>query len=214
MTRKAVIESDPPPRTFERYLIIRSSLQRYGIAVLTVALALLLTLLLGPWMERSVFLFFFLAMTVSAWYCGLWPGLLATLLFSLAVDYFLLSPPGALALGWDELPRMIGFVLMAVVISSLTEARRRLEEKLRSLTEKLKRNDEMKSALPASVSHDLRTPLTSIRTAVDSLLTPTLDWYEAMLREFYMIIGEEIHWDHVLDRDLVVSELNSIHHDR
>lgn len=173
--------------------VTRSTLPRYAVAVLTVTPALLLTLLLRPWLEHSVFLIFFPAVMVSAWYGGLWPGLAATLLSSLAIDYYLLPPPGTLTIGWEELPRMIVFVLMAVLISSLTETRRRSEEKLRSLTEELKRNNDLKSALLASVSHDLRTPLTSIRTAIDNLINPTLDWDKAMLREFHLIIDEEVH---------------------
>ncbi|MGE0129826.1 MAG: ATP-binding protein [Blastocatellales bacterium] len=174
-------------------LTTHSMLTRYAVAVLSVALALLMTLLLRPWLEQSVFLFFFPAVMVSAWYGGLWLGLAATLLSSLIIDYFLLSPPGALTIGWSEIPRMLMFALMAVVISSFAETRRRSEEKLRSLTEELKRNNEMKSALLASVSHDLRTPLTSIRAAVDNLLNPKLDWDQTTLREFHLIIGEEAH---------------------
>lgn len=168
-------------------------LTRYAVAVLTVALALLLTLLLRPWLEHSVFLFFFPAVMVSAWYGGLRLGLAATLLSSLVIDYFLLPPTDTLTFGWGGIPRMVMFALMAIVISSLAETRRRSEEKLRSLTEELKRNNEMKSALLASVSHDLRTPLTSIRAAVDNLLNPKLGWDQTTLREFHLIIGEEVH---------------------
>jgi len=44
----------------------------------------------------------------------------------------------------------------------------------------------------ALVSHDLRTPLTSIRAAIDNLINTTLDWDRAMLREFHLIIDEEV----------------------
>ncbi|HEY6402215.1 MAG TPA: histidine kinase dimerization/phospho-acceptor domain-containing protein, partial [Blastocatellia bacterium] len=170
---------------------MRSALLRSAMAALAVTVALLLSLRLRPWLEDSVFLFFFPAVMVSAWYGGLWHGLLATFLSLLAIDYFLLLP-GALTIGLADLPRMIVFVLMAVVISSLTGARRRSEERLLSLTEELRRHDEMKSALLASVSHDLRTPLTTIRTAVDSLLSPAPDWDKATLREFHLIIDEDV----------------------
>jgi len=63
--------------------------------------------------------------------------------------------------------------------------------------EALKQSDELKSALLASVSHALRTPLTSIRAAVDNLLQhdPALGrgaLGEATLREFHLIISEEV----------------------
>jgi two-component system sensor histidine kinase KdpD len=61
-----------------------------------------------------------------------------------------------------------------------------------SRTEALRQSDQLKSALLASVSHDLRTPLTSIRAAVDNLLDKSLDWDREALREFHVIISEEV----------------------
>ncbi|HSE97575.1 MAG TPA: ATP-binding protein, partial [Blastocatellia bacterium] len=61
-----------------------------------------------------------------------------------------------------------------------------------SYTTALKQSDELKSALLASVSHDLRTPLTSIRAAVDSLLQEEIEWDKSALREFHIIISEEV----------------------
>jgi two-component system, OmpR family, sensor histidine kinase KdpD len=61
-----------------------------------------------------------------------------------------------------------------------------------SRTEALRQSDELKSALLASVSHDLRTPLTSIRAAIDSLLQEETEWDRIALREFHLIISEEV----------------------
>jgi two-component system, OmpR family, sensor histidine kinase KdpD len=61
-----------------------------------------------------------------------------------------------------------------------------------SRTEALRQSDELKSALLASVSHDLRTPLTSIRAAIDSLLQEETEWDRKALREFHLIISEEV----------------------
>jgi two-component system, OmpR family, sensor histidine kinase KdpD len=61
-----------------------------------------------------------------------------------------------------------------------------------SRTEVLKQSDQLKSALLASVSHDLRTPLTSIRAAVDNLLEKNFDWNQSAVREFHLIISEEV----------------------
>jgi two-component system sensor histidine kinase KdpD len=61
-----------------------------------------------------------------------------------------------------------------------------------SHTEALRQSDELKSALLASVSHDLRTPLTSIRAAVDNLLQDDIEWDRGALREFHLIISEEV----------------------
>jgi len=61
-----------------------------------------------------------------------------------------------------------------------------------SRTEALRQSNELKTALLASVSHDLRTPLTSIRTSVDSLLHSEANWDRSALREFHLIISEEV----------------------
>jgi two-component system, OmpR family, sensor histidine kinase KdpD len=61
-----------------------------------------------------------------------------------------------------------------------------------SRTEALRQSDQLKSALLASVSHDLRTPLTSIRAAVDNLLERSLNWDKEAIREFHLIISEEV----------------------
>jgi two-component system, OmpR family, sensor histidine kinase KdpD len=61
-----------------------------------------------------------------------------------------------------------------------------------SRTEALRQSDQLKSAILASVSHDLHTPLTSIRAAVDNLLESTLNWDREALHEFHLIIREEV----------------------
>src|SRR5687768_6677440 len=58
----------------------RSMVLRYGVAVLTVELALLLKFLLDPFIaqETSPFLLFFGPVMISAWYGGMAAGVLAT----------------------------------------------------------------------------------------------------------------------------------------
>jgi K+-sensing histidine kinase KdpD len=96
------------------------------------------------------------------------------------VGVIALSPP---TLKWETVEAVAGLVAMAF------ERARFLGELDR--TELLKQSDELKSLLLASVSHDLRTPLTSIRAAVESLLDQELCLSPAELREFHLIISEE-----------------------
>ncbi len=68
----------------------------------------------------------------------------------------------------------------------------------------LKQSDELKSALLASVSHNLRTPLTSIRASVESILAAEADGGTPTMREFHLIISEEVNRltkivDHLLE---------------
>jgi two-component system sensor histidine kinase KdpD len=55
----------------------------------------------------------------------------------------------------------------------------------------LAQSDELKSALLASVSHDLRTPLATIKAATTSLLDSDIDWTEEESRELLHAIDEE-----------------------
>lgn len=58
-------------------------------------------------------------------------------------------------------------------------------------TEVLRRTSELKSALLDAVSHDLRTPLSSIIGAAGSMLQPDVDWSPDERREFLETIEQE-----------------------
>jgi two-component system sensor histidine kinase KdpD len=63
------------------------------------------------------------------------------------------------------------------------------EEAARSAA--LAQSDELKSALLAAVSHDLRTPLATIKASTTSLLDTSVPWDENAKREFLIGIDEE-----------------------
>src|SRR3954470_24998090 len=99
----------------------RSPLLRYGVAVGAVTLALLIKLLLEPFIaQETPFLLVFAAVIVSAWYGGLGPGLLATVAAGLATDYFFLSPSALFsgAPGLDAVP-LILYMLEGLLINGI-----------------------------------------------------------------------------------------------
>jgi PAS domain S-box-containing protein len=111
---------------------IRSILLRYGLAVLAVTLALLLTLWLWPLLERSMFAVFLMAVLASAVYGGLGPWLLATILSVLAISYFFMPPLHSLAINsWQDIVRLGLFGLGALLILIFSEARKRAGETAR-----------------------------------------------------------------------------------
>ena len=70
--------------------------------------------------------------------------------------------------------------------------------------ERLQARDEAKNALLAAVSHDLRTPLASMKVAVTTVLEPTLDLSEAQRRRLLDTVNNEVDRlggmiDHLLD---------------
>jgi PAS domain S-box-containing protein len=134
-----------------------TSVLRYSIAVAAVALALFLTLLLQPYLERSTFALLFAAVIVSSWSGGLGPGLLATALFALSSIYLFLSPHYApAATKTEDILELILSILVAALISSLTAARRRAEEGLRQAHEELDRQGEERTAALSHVNAALQ----------------------------------------------------------
>ena len=162
----------------------------------------------------TIALVFLLVILFSASFFGRNPALLASLAAMLSFNYFFLPPYGtwhiADATNWVA---WIAFILTAVTAGELSSyARRRAEEAERgkleierlykelqgafeqaSQAEALRQSEKLKSSLLDAVTHDLRTPLTSIKASVTTLLE---DQKEKLLDEeghveFLEIINEE-----------------------
>lgn len=120
--------------------LLQTQIFQYSVAVLSVGLALAINWLLHPYLEPTPTPPFFAAVMVSAWYGGLGPGICATVLSTLAINYFLIEPIYAFGLpDLGTIVRLGVFVMAALLINSLNEsqrvARRRAESSLRSLRE-------------------------------------------------------------------------------
>jgi PAS domain S-box-containing protein len=104
----------------------RRVFSRYSVAVLSSGVALLVRLLGAPYTgPESPFLLFVGAVTISAWYGGLGPGLAATLLSALAADFFFLPPEGQIGpRDLSEGLRLLLFVLEGALVTLLSVALR------------------------------------------------------------------------------------------
>jgi PAS domain S-box-containing protein len=96
------------------------------VAPLSVGAAALLAGLIPP-LHQAPFIPFFAAVVVTAAHAGLWPGLGATVLSSLIIDYFFLPPEWSLSWGIAEMTRLGSFVGLAVLASVLASRHRRAE---------------------------------------------------------------------------------------
>jgi PAS domain S-box-containing protein len=68
----------------------------YAAAVVLTAATLALRMAIGPWVgDRPILIIFFLPIVITAWWGGLGPGLLATILSGLVCDYYLMPPSGS-----------------------------------------------------------------------------------------------------------------------
>jgi K+-sensing histidine kinase KdpD len=163
-------------------------------------------------------------------------GLLAAVASALAFNWFHIPPTGRFDIAADrDAVALITFVIVAIAGSAVAEiarsraaeAERRREEtevvlgELRELAAErdrieaeaieagaLRRSDELKTALLRSVSHDLRTPLTSVIAAGAALDSPTLTEQERHeLSEAVVQEGERL--SRLVENLLDVSRLES-----
>jgi K+-sensing histidine kinase KdpD len=163
-------------------------------------------------------------------------GLLTALLSTLAFNWFHIPPTGQLDIAANkDAVALVTFGIAALVSSSLAEMARaraaeaerergeteRVLERLRELSDErdrmeaeaieagaLRRSDELKTALLRSVSHDLRTPLTSIIAAGTALDSPSLTAEERHeLSEAVVEEGERL--SRLVENLLDVSRLES-----
>ena len=136
-----------------------------------VLFALLAVGVIGTLLEDSaVAMFLYLVPVVLAadrW--GLPPAIMAVLLSLVLHDYVLVEPQFAFSVHHsDEALAMLLLFLTALVTAHLADRARRSATAIREATI-VRRSDEFKTALLRSVTHDLRTPLTSIKASISVL---------------------------------------------
>jgi len=106
-------------------------LKRYGLAVIFVSLALLITLSLHNYFLDRLWFFFFAAVMASAWYGGKGSGWLAVILSSVAVEYFFIPPVRTWILKPVDFPFFLTFAACAIFASWLSSRRRQAEDSLK-----------------------------------------------------------------------------------
>lgn len=136
----------------------RSYLVGYGIAAIAVATAFGISRVI-PEIEPTPAILFLASVSVSAWYGGIGPGLLATVLSTLLLDYFFLPPIHSVDLGPAVYVSLAVFLLVAVLINSQQIMRQRLEWILRL-------QNRRKSEFMAVLAHELRNFLSPVVSAL------------------------------------------------
>ncbi len=109
---------------------ILAAIQRYGLAVLSVSVALGTALLLERYNFRAEFTPFLLAVAVTAWYAGPGPGVVALILSSALFDYFFTEPLYTLYVTGSDVPRFVVFLAFLLLIIWFSAVRRRVEQHL------------------------------------------------------------------------------------
>ena len=110
----------------------------YGIAVLSVSFALIVSQWPPLHLETAPVSLFLCAVMLTAWFGGVGPGLLATVLSGLAFDYYFLSPTYSLAAKPGEMPRLVVFAVSALFVGALSATQRSATESLKRTRDDLK----------------------------------------------------------------------------
>jgi two-component system sensor histidine kinase KdpD len=134
--------------------------------------------------STTVALIFLLFIFFLATAFGSKPALLASFLAGICFNFFFLPPIGTLSIADPEnWIALLAFLIVAITAGQLSaKVKNRAEEAERlyaelqnafeqaSMAEALRRSEKLKSSLLDAVTHNLRTPLTSIKASVTTLI--------------------------------------------
>jgi len=121
----------PQGSFFQRFL--QTPAAKVLLSILAAVIALFVRWLLNPVLGSYVpYITFFPAVAFSAWYCGVVPALLTSVLALLAAQYWFVPPVHSLRLaGPEQLAALLVFLLVSGIIIAITELHRRRERALR-----------------------------------------------------------------------------------
>ena len=109
----------------------------YVAAVVFTAFALLLDLSVSA-LYREPFVLFLAAVSLTAWMGGFGPSVLATILSSVAGNFFFLEPAHSFSLKPHDLVRTATLAFVGLLISSITKQRERSENALKNSEDRLR----------------------------------------------------------------------------
>jgi Signal transduction histidine kinase regulating C4-dicarboxylate transport system len=139
----------------------------YGLAAASVAMALAVTQSLERYTTLRTPLFF-AAILISAWVGGIGPGLLAVGLATLAIGYYF-DPPKRLPPESLDLPFLIAFTLLALVITWISAKRKGMEDALKRAHHELEAKVEERTADLQRTNKELQTEITERKHAEEEL---------------------------------------------
>jgi K+-sensing histidine kinase KdpD len=184
---------------------------RYLIATITVALPIAVLEKLRPELtQTSVALILVLPVILVAVTQGRGPALYASILVGLSFNFFFIGPYYSFLITRPE--DVVGFVVFVTTAVLVGQLSSRLEKRV-LLTEKqskelvhvrgkferaaaqaaeadaLRKSEQLKTALLDAVTHDLRTPLTSIKAAISTIREGAVS--PEVQRELFEVIEQE-----------------------
>lgn len=145
----------------------------YAVSILTVALATLAALPAYPAANDFPALLLLAAVAISASVGGYGPALVATIGGFLSLDFFFENPPYSFTITDLGTPLdLIAYLFTAVLLGTLNARLRAARQRASAAREQAEVALRTRDEALAIVSHDLRTPLTAIKTSVSTLRNP------------------------------------------
>jgi PAS domain S-box-containing protein len=118
--------------------MIHRRLLAYGLAIASTGAALLASLWFRDFMTHTRGSFFYIAIAITAWYGGFRPGIVATVLSMLAVNYYFIPPLYQFQIGtFDEVLRLCLFTTVALILTLTIANLQASQRKVEKLSEQL-----------------------------------------------------------------------------
>ncbi len=164
-----------------------NSLRRYALAVAAVAVAFLVNSALHPLVgDRVGYALLLPAVAFSAWYCGIGPSIVATLLALVGSTYGFIPPIQPFRVfTLAEFVRALVFLFSSAAIVAMGEARRRQNERLRNEQGALEKRVQERTA-------DLDTANGNLRELSARLLQLQDDERRRIARELHDSVGQTL----------------------
>jgi len=145
----------------------------YLVSLLSVGLATVVALPFYPDAGEFPALLQLAAVAASAAFGGVGPAIVSTLLGFLALDFFFENQPYSFVVADFGTPLdLIAFVFVAALLGALNARLRTARQRANAAREQAETALATRDEALAIVSHDLRTPLTAIKTSVSTLRNP------------------------------------------
>lgn len=145
-------------------------IKHYVAALLLVGVANVVSHLLWPTIETFISSPFLAAVMIAALYGGFGPGLFATFLSVLIIDYSFMQPYYAFSLSNTDIARTSIFAVVSVLISWLNGSRKKLMDNVRGRDEEREKLLSQIGELNDELRQKVNTTAAELSTANDNLL--------------------------------------------
>jgi two-component system sensor histidine kinase KdpD len=164
----------------------------YALAMASVGVTIVLISLLRIWFDLpTAVLLYLVPIIFAATRWGRGPAAAAAVVAALAHDYFFVPPLGTLTVAKPDEAVGLGLLLFtALATAQLADAARRGAQQERAAA-LARQSDEVKTALLHAVTHNLRTPLASIKANVSGLRQPEVLYSDDDRAELLAAIDDE-----------------------